>query len=78
MRSGDSPARNKMLARQKVERVEHDRFSQRDRENRVHKHGRERAGIATDRGRHSETGQADSDSYTHRGEADVNASAHFC
>jgi hypothetical protein len=44
----------------------------------VHEHLRERAGIATDRGGHSEASQADSDSDAHRGKPDVNASAQFC
>jgi hypothetical protein len=44
----------------------------------VHEHLRKRAGIATDRGGHSEARQADSDSDAHRGKPDVNASAQFC
>ena len=61
-----------------IQRVEHDRFGQGDRENSVDEHLGERARIATDRTRHSEAGQADSDSDAHRGEPDVNASAQFC
>ena len=61
-----------------IQRVENDRLGQRDGENSVHEHLRERAGIATDCGGHSEAGQADSDSDAHRGKPDVNASAQFC
>ncbi len=61
-----------------IQRVENDRLGQRDGENSVHEHLRERAGIATDRAGHSQAGQADSDSDAHRGKPDVNASAQFC
>ena len=61
-----------------IQRVENDRLGQRDGENSVHEHLRERTWIATDRACHSEAGQADSDSDAHRGKPDVNASAHFC
>src|SRR6266404_9434218 len=63
---------SKWLVRQKVERVEHDRLGERDRENAVHEHLSERAGIAADGRCHSETGQTDADANAHRGEADVN------
>ena len=61
-----------------IQRVKNDRLGQRDGENSVHEHLRESTGIATDRGGHSEAGQADSDSDAHRGKPDVNASAQFC
>ena len=61
-----------------IERVEHDRLGQRDRENSMHEDLRERAGIASDRAGHSQAGQADSDSDAHRGKPDVDASAQFC
>ena len=61
-----------------IQRVENDRLGQRDGENSVHEHLRERAGIPTDRSGHSEASQADSDSDAHRGKPDVNASAQFC
>ena len=61
-----------------IKSVEDDRLGQRDGENSVHEHLRERTGIATDRTGHSQAGQADSDSDTHRGKPDVNASAQFC
>ncbi len=67
--------RNKMLMRQKEKRVEHDRFGERDRENSVHEHLRERARISSDGGRHSKTGETDADSDAHRRETDVDASA---
>jgi len=61
-----------------IKGVENDRLRQRDGENSVHEHLRERAGIATDRGGHSQAGQADSDSDAHCGKPDVDASAQFC
>ncbi len=61
-----------------IQCVENDRLGQRDGENSVHEHLRERTGIPTDRGGHSQAGQADSDSDSHRGKPDVDASAQFC
>ena len=61
-----------------IQGVEHDRLGQRDSENSVHEHLRERAGIATHRAGHAQAGQADSNSDAHRGKPDVNASAQFC
>jgi len=61
-----------------IESVEHDRLGQRDGENSVHEHLRERPWVATNRAGHSQAGQADSDSDAHRGKPDVNASAQFC
>ena len=78
MRTGNSPGRLKMLVTEQEQRVEHDRLGERDGENSVHEHLRERAGIATDRRGHSQAGQADSDSDAHRGKPDVNASGYFC
>ena len=62
----------------KVERVEHNRFRQSDRENRVHEDRRKSAGVATDRGGHAKAGKTDSDPNAHGGKTDVNASANFC
>jgi hypothetical protein len=64
--------------RKKKERVEDDRFRECDRQNSVDNNRRKRAGVATYRGSHPETGEADTDSYAHCGKADVNASGHFC
>src|SRR4030095_10726188 len=48
------PPATKLFIGQKVERVEHDRLGQRDGENSVHEHLRERARIATDRAGNSQ------------------------
>jgi hypothetical protein len=78
VRRGNSPSRNEMLVSQQEQRVEYNRFGEGDRENSMHKNLREGAWVSADRCRHSQAGETDADSYTHRGEADVNASAHFC
>jgi hypothetical protein len=62
----------------KVERVEHNRFRQSDRENRVHEDRRESARVATDRRGHAKAGKTDADPNAHGGKTDVNASANFC
>ena len=69
--------RQRLVTEQK-QRVEHNRFRKRDRENSMHQNLSEGARIAANGGRHSQAGKADADSYAHRGEADVNASGHFC
>src|SRR5215472_16022288 len=69
------PSRFKLV--NEVQRVEYDRLGQRDGENSVHEHLRERTRIAADRAGHSQAGQTDSNSDAHRGKPDVNASAQF-
>ena len=60
------------------ERVEHDRFRERDRENRLHQNRSRRAGIAADRGSRAHADESDADGRAEGREADVNASGHFC
>jgi len=76
MRALITPAQKVLV--NKVERVEHNRFRQSDRENRVHEDRRKSAGVATDRGGHAQTGETDADPNAHGGETDVNASRNFC
>jgi len=67
-------AHSQSLFRREVERVEHDRFCEGDRENRLDQDRRGRTGITTDRGRRAHTDQTHADRRAEGRQTDVNAS----
>jgi hypothetical protein len=58
--------------------VEHDRFREGDRKNRLHQNRGGRTGIATDGGGSAHADQSHANRRAEGGEADVNASANLC